>query len=156
MSKVVILAEKPSQGKSYAEAFNKTSKKDGYIEVDDNRFFNGDAYITWGFGHLVELVEPEKYDKEGGRGSLDTLTILPNEFKMQVKKDKRKQFKILKRSIQKYNEIIIGTDEDREGENIARSIIQMSGANKKSIKRLWINSLEVYEIQKGFRNLQDG
>lgn len=156
MSKVVILAEKPSQGRAYAEAFNKTSKKDGYIEVDDNRFFNGDAYITWGFGHLVELVEPEKYDKEWGRWSLDTLPIFPNEFKMQVPKDKRKQFNIVKRLLQKSNEIIIATDADREGENIARSIIQMSGANKKSIKRLWINSLEVDEIQKGFRNLQEG
>src|SRR5699024_749744 len=114
MSKVVILAEKPSQGRAYAEAFNKTSKKDGYIEVDDNRFFNGDAYITWGFGHLVELVEPEKYDKEWGRWSLDTLPILPSEFKMQVPKDKRKQFNIVKRLLQKSNEIIIATDADRE------------------------------------------
>lgn len=154
--KTVILAEKPSQGRAYAEAFNKTSKKDGYIEVDDNRFFNGDAYITWGFGHLVELVEPEKYDKEWGKWSLDTLPILPSEFKMQVPKDKRKQFNVVKKLLQQSNEIIIATDADREGENIARSIIQMAGASKKSIKRLWINSLEVDEIQKGFRSLQEG
>src|SRR5699024_3707736 len=109
MSKVVILAEKSSQGKSYAEASNKTRNEYGYNEVDDNRFFNGDAYITWGFGHLVELVEPEKYDKEWGRWSLDTLPSLPNEFKMQVPKDKRKQFIIVKRLLQKSNEIIIAT-----------------------------------------------
>src|SRR5699024_4330144 len=114
MSNVVTLAEKQSQGNSYAEEYDNTRQKDGDIELDDNRFHHGDAYITWGFGHLVELVEPEKYDKEWGRWSLDTLPILPNEFKMQVPKDKRKQFNIVKRLLQKSNEIIIATDADRE------------------------------------------
>lgn len=153
---IVILAEKPSQGRAYADAFRNSVKKDGYIEVNDNRFFTGKAFITWGFGHLVELVEPEQYKGEWKQWSLTTLPIFPGKFKFQVAKDKRKQFSLVKKLLQAATEIVVATDCDREGENIARSIIFLAGASKKPTKRLWINSLEVEEIQKGFRNLKEG
>lgn len=153
---IVILAEKPSQGAAYAEAFQKVSRKDGYIEVSDSRFFNGKAYITWGFGHLVELVQPEQYKEEWKEWSLNHLPMIPEQFKFQVAGDKRKQFNIVKKLLSEANEIIVATDCDREGENIARSIIRMAGARRKPTKRLWINSLEVDEIQKGFRELKEG
>lgn len=153
---IVILAEKPSQGRAYAEAFKNTSRKDGYIEVNDNRFFNGKAFITWGFGHLVELVEPEKYNKEWKEWSLDALPILPKQFRFQVGKGKQKQFNVVKKLLNSATEIIVATDSDREGENIARSIMQLAGVSSKPTKRLWINSLEVDEIQKGFRDLKNG
>lgn len=153
---IVILAEKPSQGAAYAEAFQKTSRKDGYIEVDDNRFFNGKIFITWGFGHLVELVQPEEYKEKWKDWTLEHLPILPGQFKFQVASDKRKQFNVVKKLLGQADEIIVATDCDREGENIARSIIQLAGASHKPTKRLWINSLEVDEIQKGFQNLKDG
>lgn len=153
---IVILAEKPSQANAYADAFKKTIRKDGYIEVDDNRFFNDKTYITWGYGHLAELVKPEVYKKEWKKWTLETLPISPKNFKYSVEKDKQKQFNIVKKLLQNANKIIIATDCDREGENIARTIIQLSGASHKPTKRLWINSLEVDEIQKGFKNLEDG
>ncbi|MFS0644382.1 DNA topoisomerase 3 [Siminovitchia sp. 179-K 8D1 HS] len=153
---IVILAEKPSQGRAYAEAFNHTNKKGGYIEVNDRRFFNQKALITWGFGHLVELVEPQDYKEEWKKWSLKTLPVFPDQFRFQVAKDKRKQFNLVKNLLQSATEIIVATDCDREGENIARSIIQLAGAANKPTKRLWINSLETDEIQKGFRRLREG
>lgn len=153
---IVILAEKPSQGRAYAKAFNNTNKKGGYIEVNDRRFFNQKALITWGFGHLVELVEPQDYKEEWKKWSLKTLPVFPDQFRFQVAKDKRKQFNLVKNLLQSATEIIVATDCDREGENIARSIIQLAGAANKPTKRLWINSLETDEIQKGFRRLREG
>src|SRR5699024_94382 len=143
MSYVLILAEKPSQGKAYADAFLNKSRKDGYIVVSDNRFFDEAVYITWGFGHLVELVEPEKYDEEWKTWSLHVLPMIPKQYKLQVAKDKRKQFNVVKKLLNEASEIIVATDCDREGENIARSIINEAGASQKPTKRLWINSLEV-------------
>ncbi|WP_121639701.1 type IA DNA topoisomerase [Virgibacillus sp. Bac330] len=157
MGCVLILAEKPSQGKAYGDVFQNVSKRDGYLEVQDSRFFNGEkAYITWGFGHLVELVPPEAYNQSWKKWDLNKLPIMPETFQFQVAKDKQKQFQVVKRLCNQVKGIIIATDSDREGENIARSILQQAGANHKPIKRLWINSLEVEEIEKGLQRLQDG
>ncbi|WP_373892956.1 DNA topoisomerase 3 [Virgibacillus sp. CBA3643] len=153
---VTVLAEKPSQAKDYAEAFQYVSKKDGYMEVNDNRFFQGKTYITWGFGHLVELVSPESYSDSWKQWNLESLPIFPETFQFQVSKDKQKQFNVVKQLLKETDEIIVATDSDREGENIARSIIKMAGAVNKPTKRLWINSLEVDEIQNGFKQLKDG
>jgi len=152
---LVILAEKPSQARDYAAAFKKTSTKDGYIEVEEN-FFNDKAYITWGFGHLVELVEPKEYKEEWGKWDLDSLPILPEKYKFQIPKDKKKQFNIVKKLLLSSSEIIVATDPDREGENIARSIINMAGASKIPTKRLWVNSTLPDRIRKAFTDLKDG
>lgn len=154
---VVILAEKPSQGKVYGDVFQNVNKCDAYLEVQDSRFFHGDkAYITWGFGHLVELVPRETYNPTWKKWDLNKLPIMPDAFQFQVAKDKRKQFQVVKRLCDQAKGIIIATDSDREGENIARSILQQAGASHKPIKRLWINSLEVEEIEKGLQHLQNG
>jgi len=153
---VTVLAEKPSQAKHYAEAFQHVSQKDGYMEVNDDRFFQGKAYITWGIGHLVELVPPDAYSESWKQWQLDNLPIFPESFQFQISKDKTKQFNVVKQLLKETDEIIIATDCDREGEHIARSIIKMAGATNKPTKRLWINSLEVDEIQKGFKELRDG
>lgn len=156
MGHTLILAEKPSQAKAYADALQHTKKQDGYIEVNDGRFFKEKAYITWGYGHLVELLSPEQYNETWKVWRLDQLPMFPDQFRFQVSKDKKKQFNIVKRLLNDPAEIIVATDCDREGENIARSIISLAGASHKPTKRLWINSLEVDEIQKGFRHLNNG
>ncbi|WP_200411785.1 type IA DNA topoisomerase [Virgibacillus salexigens] len=156
MGLTLILAEKPSQAMHYAEALQHVSKKDGYLEANDKRFFPGKVYITWGFGHLVELVPPESYSESWKQWQLNKLPIFPETFQFQVGKDKRKQFNVVKKLLKETDEIIVATDCDREGENIARSIIKMAGASNKPTKRLWINSLEVDEIQSGLKQLKDG
>jgi len=154
---IVILAEKPSQAKDYAKAFKKTSTKGGYIEIEDSEFFGSSkVFLTWGIGHLIELVQPEKYQKEWKSWSLETLPISPEKFKFEVTPSKRKQFNIIKDLLKDSKEIYIATDPDREGENIARSIITMAGASHLPTKRLWINSLETDVIRDGFKNLKDG
>ncbi len=152
----VILAEKPSQARSYVEALKNSTKKEGYFSVSDPVLAN-ETFITYGFGHLVELATPEKYDQKYKRWSLSNLPIFPDKYKFIVPRDKKTQFKIVKDLLMKADTIIIATDSDREGENIAWSIMNQAKINLKSktIKRLWINSLEKDAILNGFKNLKD-
>lgn len=153
----VILAEKPSQARSYIEAFKNSTKKQGYYAVSDPVLPN-ETFITYGFGHLVELATPEQYDTKYKQWALSNLPILPEKYKFTVPTDKKAQFKIVKDLLSKADTIIVATDSDREGENIAWSIMTQAKINLKSkeIKRLWINSLEKEAILKGFKELKNG
>ncbi|AXI00762.1 type IA DNA topoisomerase [Sporosarcina sp. PTS2304] len=152
--KPVILAEKPSQAKAYADAFT-TRKHDGYTEIQPCEIFPEGAYITWGVGHLVELKEPHAYNSSWKRWSLGSLPILPERYEFQVSQGKFKQFQIVKRLIKGTDRVINACDVDREGSNIFYSIYYMTGARNQLIQRLWINSLEADEVRKGFENLRD-
>ncbi|PIC62784.1 DNA topoisomerase III [Sporosarcina sp. P13] len=152
--KPVILAEKPSQAKAYADAFS-VRRHEGYLEISPTDIFPHGAYITWGIGHLVELKEPKAYDPKWTKWALASLPILPDRYEFRVAKGKSKQFAIVKKLIKEANIVINGCDIDREGSNIFYSIYNQTGAKNKTIKRLWINSLEVDEIRKGFSNLRD-
>lgn len=153
---VVILAEKPDQAKAYTEAFHKVTRKDGYFEIQDSRFFNDTVHITWAFGHLVSLANPETYQERWKKWSLQELPIIPEKFNFMVPNEKRKQFNVVKGLLEKASLIVVATDSDREGENIARSIIAHAKQAQKPTKRLWINSLEADEITKGMQNLKAG
>ena len=150
----VILAEKPSQAKSYAEALDKYNNKQGYIETEDSTL--GNYIITYGFGHLIELQKPGDYKEEWKHWDFSNFPIIPDNFQYTVSSDKRKQFNIVKKLLSTADEIIIATDIDREGEAIARLIIQLSGCSNKVIKRLWINSLEKEAIRQGLTKLKEG
>ncbi|MBZ5965671.1 DNA topoisomerase III [Leuconostoc gelidum subsp. gasicomitatum] len=153
----VILAEKPSQARSYIEAFKNSTKKQGYYAVSDPVLPN-ETFITYGFGHLVELATPEQYDTKYKQWALSNLPIFPEKYKFTVPTDKKAQFKIVKELLNKADTIIVATDSDREGENIAWSIMTQAKINLKSknIKRLWINSLEKEAILNGFKELKNG
>lgn len=155
--KTIVLAEKPSQASDYANAFQKHTKKQGYFEVSDPVLAN-ETFITYGFGHLVELASPEQYDTKYKKWDLKNLPIFPEKYKFIVPKDKKGQFSIVSDLIKDADQIIIATDSDREGENIAWSILNKAKIDLKSkdIKRLWINSLEKESILNGFKNLKDG
>lgn len=157
MVKTVILAEKPSQAQAYAQAFKQSSKKDGYFEITDP-LFSGPTVITFGFGHLVELAQPGEYAEKWQKWSLHTLPIFPQEYRFQVADAKKKQFHIVERLLQRADVIIVATDSDREGENIAWSIIHQAQAfsEEKTYQRLWINSMEKDVIYKGFQELRSG
>lgn len=152
--KPVILAEKPSQAKAYADAFS-VKRHEGYLEINPCPIFPEGAYITWGIGHLVELKEPKAYDPKWDKWSLTSLPILPERYEFQIAKGKYKQFTIVKKLMKAADTVINACDVDREGSNIFYSIYNQTGARGKTIKRLWINSLEIEEVRKGFANLQD-
>ncbi|EHL65059.1 hypothetical protein HMPREF1014_05530 [Bacillus sp. 7_6_55CFAA_CT2] len=145
---VLILAEKPNQAKAYAEAFPKVEKKEGHFYVPPCTLLPSGGNITWAYGHLVELKSPQDYKKEWEKWDLSQLPILPSRYEYKVSSDKKKQFNIIKKLMKEAEIIQISTDIDREGEAIARLIIQEAGCTHKKIKRLWINSLEVDEIKK--------
>ncbi|MFS1261520.1 toprim domain-containing protein [Enterococcus lactis] len=110
----VILAEKPSQALAYASALKQSTKKDGYFEIKDP-LFTDETFITFGFGHLVELAEPGHYDEKWQNWKLESLPIFPDRYDFEVAKDKGKQFKIVAELLKKANTIIVATDSDREG-----------------------------------------
>ncbi|MFD3388552.1 DNA topoisomerase 3 [Lactobacillus salivarius] len=153
----VILAEKPSQAKNYIESFNSYEKYDGYFKVEDP-IFNDETFVTYCFGHLVTLAKPEYYNPDYAKSwNLKQLPIFPTAFHFEVAEGKHKQFNIVRELLNKANTIVIATDSDREGENIAWSILnQVHITNQqKNIKRLWINSLEKSVVLEGFKNLKD-
>lgn len=153
--KVVILAEKPSQAKAYAEAFAVARREKTHIELKSCSTFPDGAIITWGIGHLVGLKMPADYKEEWGKWNLNHLPIIPERFEFKVSKDKQVQFNAVKKLFKDADMLINACDVDREGSNIFYSIFNMTGVKNKPIKRLWINSLEVDEVRKGFNNLQD-
>ncbi|WP_347860855.1 DNA topoisomerase 3 [Salimicrobium sp. PL1-032A] len=154
MTNVVILAEKPSQAKAYAEAFSVQNKTNTYIQLKPDAIFPEGATITWGVGHLVELKEPHDYKKEWKKWKLDQLPMVPERFQEKVAKGKWGQFQAVKQLFRQADVIVNAADVDREGSNIFYSILRLTGVNK-PVKRLWINSLEKDEVRKGFESLRN-
>ncbi len=150
MAKSVVLAEKPSVARDIARVLNCNKKGNGYLE--------GDKYIvTWALGHLVTLADPESYDVKYKTWNLEDLPMLPERLKLTVIKQSGKQFNAAKAQLTRgdVNEIIIATDAGREGELVARWIIEKAKVNK-PIKRLWISSVTDKAIKDGFANLKPG
>lgn len=148
--KSLILAEKPSVGRDISNALNLQQKSNGYIE--------GKQYIvTWALGHLVTNATPEQYNPSYKEWNLEDLPIIPKKMKTVVISKTNRQFKVVKSLILDKNvkEIIIATDAGREGELVARLILDKVG-NKKPIKRLWISSVTKKAIQEGFKQLKNG
>ncbi|ERI90054.1 DNA topoisomerase [Clostridiales bacterium oral taxon 876 str. F0540] len=150
MSKILVLAEKPSVGRDIARVLN--CKKQG------NGFLEGDKYIvTWALGHLVTLADPESYDERYKSWRIEDLPMLPEHLKLVVIKESGRQFTVVKEQMHRKDveEIIIATDAGREGELVARWIIEKANVRKR-IKRLWISSVTDKAIKEGFNKLRPG
>lgn len=150
MGKILVLAEKPSVGRDIARVLGCKNEKNGYIE--------GSKYIvTWALGHLVTLADPETYDKKYKSWEMSDLPILPKELKTVIIKKTSKQFNTVKAQLNRNDveEVVIATDAGREGELVARWIIEKAHI-KKPIKRLWISSSTDKAIKEGFTKLRDG
>ena len=150
MSKILVLAEKPSVGRDIAKVLNCKNKQNG--------FFEGEKYVvTWALGHLVTLADPEEYDKKYKAWKMEDLPMLPEKLKLVVIKQTQGQFKTVKEQMLRKDvtEIVVATDAGREGELVARWIIDKAKI-KKPIKRLWISSVTDLAIKQGFANLKDG
>ncbi|MFU0799531.1 MAG: DNA topoisomerase III [Xylanivirga thermophila] len=150
MKKTLVLAEKPSVGRDIARVLKCNKKANGYLEGTD-------YIVTWALGHLVTLAEPEYYDKKYKTWSMEDLPMLPEELKLIVIRQSSRQYNTVKQQMYRKDvgDIVIATDAGREGELVARWIIDKAGV-RKPLKRLWISSVTDKAIRDGFKNLRDG
>ena len=148
--KSLVIAEKPSVARDIARVLGANQKNGGILE--------GKNYVvTWALGHLVTLAAPEEYDRKYEKWEMATLPMLPKEMKLVVIRQTGRQFSVVKTQLfrKDIGEIIIATDAGREGELVARWILEKAGCHK-PIKRLWISSVTDKAIKEGFANLKDG
>lgn len=146
---IVCVAEKPSVGAYIANVLGAKQRKDGYFE--------GNGYqVTWTFGHLCALLDPQEYTDQWKAWSLSSLPMIPPRFSIKVSGDEgvHKQFNVIKSLIAGADEVINCGDAGQEGELIQRWVYQQAGC-KCPVKRLWVNSLTEEAIREGFRQLKD-
>ncbi len=146
---IVCIAEKPSVAKDIARILGANSPRDGYME--------GNGYqVTWTFGHLCCLKEPDDYTPNWKRWSLSALPMIPQRFGIKVIDDQgiRKQFSTIEKLMQAADAIINCGDAGQEGELIQRWVMQKANA-KCPVKRLWISSMTDEAIRDGFQSLKD-
>ncbi|MCL1842324.1 MAG: DNA topoisomerase 3 [Defluviitaleaceae bacterium] len=146
----LVIAEKPSVGKSLADVLGAKSKKDG--------FYEGNGYIvSWCIGHLLGLADPKDYDEKYEKWRKEDLPILPETWKYNSAAKTRAQLKILKDLLKRADveAVVNACDSGREGELIFRLVYDHCKC-KKPIQRLWISSMEESAIREGFNNLRNG
>lgn len=147
MGKTLIITEKPSVARTYAEVLGVTVKNDGYIENDK-------YIITWCVGHLVTLAYPEKYDEAMKKWTLETLPFLPEEYKYEIIEDVKHQFKVVQKLLNSsdVSKILYAGDPAREGAYIQALVRQEAGRNLSADERMvWIDSQTEDEIKRGIR-----
>lgn len=147
--KSLVIAEKPSVGRDIARVLGCQQGKGGFLE-------GRDYVVTWALGHLVELSDPESYGDQWKEWKMETLPMLPEHLTTRVIAKTGHQFQTVKTQLQRKDigQIIIATDAGREGELVARWIIEKAKV-KKPMKRLWISSVTDKAIRAGFASLKD-
>lgn len=146
---IVCIAEKPSVARDIANVLGATSMKQGYIE--------GNGYqVTWTFGHLCELKEPDEYLPRWKRWDMWDLPMIPERYSIRLKNDEgvKKQFAVIEKLMQAADSIINCGDAGQEGELIQRWVMQKAGV-RCPVYRLWISSLTEEAIRDGFNSLKD-
>jgi len=144
----VFLCEKPSQARDIAAVLGASRKGEGCL-------IGQDVAVTWCFGHLLEMSPPEAYDPAYKRWSLDTLPILPTQWKTEVRKDGAKQFRAIRRLLKQAREVVVATDADREGETIGREVLDALSW-RGPVLRLWLSALDPASIRKALGQLLPG
>lgn len=148
--KALVIAEKPSVARDITRVLHCEKKLDGGME-------GRDYIVTWALGHLVTLADPEAYDKKYVKWEMETLPMMPDKMKLVVIPQTGKQFRAVKALLfrKDVGSVVIATDAGREGELVARWILEITGCQK-PIKRLWISSVTDKAIREGFEHLRDG
>ncbi len=148
--KHLVIAEKPSVARDIARVLGCGKKTNTYME-------GAEYIVTWALGHLVTLADPEEYGKQYQKWEMDTLPIVPDEWKLVVIRQTTGQYKAVREQIYRkdVSDIIIATDAGREGELVARWILDKAD-NHKPIQRLWISSVTDKAIREGFSHLRPG
>ena len=145
----LVIAEKPSVARDIANVLGAAQKRNGYLE--------GSGYVvTWCIGHLVQLANPEEYDESLRRWKMETLPIMPAQFRYEIVSSTKSQFQIVQQLISRSEEIICATDAGREGQLIFEYVLRLSKPPQNCvIRRLWISSMTDEAIRDGFDSLKD-
>ena len=148
----LFIAEKPSMGRAIAQGLealgNKSRSADGCIHV-------GSDTVTWLFGHILEQYSPDEYDEKYKRWHIEDLPIVPSVWKLKVKPDAKKQYKIVSALAKEADEIIHAGDPDREGQLLVDELLAHIGVLKtKPIKRILLNALDVKSVQEALRYIR--
>ncbi len=144
----LFLCEKPSQAKDIAKVLGTPSRKEGYIDVGSDK-------VTWCVGHLYELAEPADYDEGYKSWSLATLPIAPAPWKLAPKRGVGKQIAVIRKLLGATSNVVIATDPDREGEVIAREVLD-EFHYQGNVTRLLLSALDAKSVQKGLSNIRPG
>ncbi|MEE4742777.1 DNA topoisomerase III [Pseudomonas alliivorans] len=144
----LYLCEKPSQGKDIATVLGAKTRGDGC-------FKGPGVVVTWGIGHLLETAPPDAYGDHLKNWTLDSLPILPQQWKVIIKPKTSSQFKVVKQLLKEATELVIATDADREGEMIARELIEYCGY-RGPIQRLWLSALNEASIRQALASVKQG
>ena len=145
----LFLCEKPSQGNDIAKVLGATKRGEGCLSTPD-----GQLMVTWGIGHLVEQLNPEEYDPAFKKWAFETLPIIPGKWGLSPKKETKKQFNVVIKLIKQAKLVVVATDIDREGETIARELLDLAGF-RGQIKRLWLSALDEASIRKALASLKN-
>lgn len=144
----LYLCEKPSQAKDIAAVLGVTNRTQSHIETRD-------GVVTWAIGHLLELASPESYGEQYEKWNFENLPILPTPFLVVGKDTTKSQLKAVGALIKKAKEVVISTDADREGEMIARELLEHFSF-KGSVTRLWLSALDPESIKKSLSRVKRG
>ena len=144
----LFLCEKPSQGNDIARVLGANQRGDGCLYTSDKQ-----VCVTWAIGHLVEQFGPADYDPAFQRWSFETLPIIPPQWQVAPKKETKKQYNVVMKLIKAANAVVIATDIDREGETIARELLDLAKF-KGPIQRLWLSALDEVSIRKALGTLK--
>ena len=144
----LFLCEKPSQARDIAKALGARGKGEGCLT-------GAGVTVTWCIGHLLETAPPDAYDPRYKQWRLEHLPIVPEQWRMQVKPKTASQFKAVKRLLGQASEVVIATDADREGEMIARELLDHC-RYRGPVQRLWLSALDDASIQKALAALRPG
>lgn len=145
----LYLCEKPSQAKDLATVLRISQRGEGFLHD------GGSRAVTWTFGHLLEQYTPDEYDERYKAWSLETLPIVPESWRYKVKPRSMQQYRVIERLLKKADTVYIATDYDREGEAIARSLLDRLRYSGR-IKRVCLTALDEASIKKALANIRDG
>lgn len=146
----LVIGEKPSVAQALAKVLGAEKREDGYLSGKD-------CIISWCLGHLAEYVAPEVYDSKYQKWDFTDLPIFPEEWQLAVAKDKKEQFGVLKKLLNRNDleYVVNACDAGREGELIFKRVYDLAGSTV-PVKRLWISSMEDTAIRDGFAHLKEG